>query len=54
MLVLLETFLVPVLMYINETGLYKEKERSRIRVVQKDNFRGLLGIRRCIESLMDG
>ena len=23
----------------------KEKERSRIRVVQMDNFRGLLGIR---------
>ena len=26
--------------------LYKEKERSRIRVVQMDNLRGLLGIRR--------
>ena len=26
--------------------LWKEKERSRIRAVQMDNLRGLLGIRR--------
>ena len=40
-----ETLLVPVLMYDSETMLWKE-ERSRIRVVQMDNLRGLLGIRR--------
>ena len=38
--------LVPVLMYGSEMMLWKEKERSRIRDVQMDNFRGLLGIRR--------
>ena len=38
--------LVPVFMYGSETMLWKEKERSRIRAVQMDNFRGLLGIRR--------
>ena len=40
-----ETLLVPVLMYGNETMLWKEKEISRIRTVQMDNLRGLLGIR---------
>ena len=35
-----------VLMYRSETILGKEKERSRTRVVQMDNIRGLLGIRR--------
>ena len=40
-----ETLLVPVLMYGSETMLWK-KERSRIRVVQMDKLRGLLGIRR--------
>ena len=38
--------LVPVLMYGSETMLWKEKERSRIRAVQMDNLRGLLGISR--------
>ena len=33
-------------MYSRETILWKEKERSRIKVVQMDNPRGLLGIRR--------
>ena len=33
-------------MYGNETMLWKEKERFRIRAVQMDNLRGLLGIRR--------
>ena len=33
-------------MYGSETLLWKEKERYRIRAVQKDNLRGLLGIRR--------
>ena len=41
-----ETLLVPVLMYGNETMLWKEKERSRVRAVQMENLRGLLGIRR--------
>ena len=44
--VLHKTLLVPVLMYGSETMIWKEKERSRIRTVQMDNFRGLLGIRR--------
>ena len=43
--VLHETLLVTVLMYGSETMLWKEKERSRIRAVQMDNLRGLLGIR---------
>ena len=33
---------------------WKEKERSRIRAVQVDNVRGLLGIRRWIKSRMHG
>ena len=45
MLVLHETLVVPFLMYGNKTVLWKEKERSRIRAVQMDNFIGLLGIR---------
>ena len=32
-------------MYGNETMLWKEKERSRIKGVQMDNFRGLLSIK---------
>ena len=44
--VLHETLLVPVLMYGSETMLWKEKEKSRVRAVQMDNLRGLLGIRR--------
>ena len=43
---MLESFLVPVLMYGCKTMLWKENERSRIRVVKIDNLRGLLGIRR--------
>ena len=30
----------------NETMLWEEKERSRIKALQVDNVRGLLGIRR--------
>ena len=41
--VLHETLLVPVPMYGSETMLWKEKERSRIRAVQMDKLRGLLG-----------
>ena len=41
-----ETLLVPVLIYDSTTTLWKEKERSRNRVVQIDNLKGFLGIRR--------
>ena len=44
--VLHETLFVPVLMYCSETMLWKEKERSRVRAIQMDNLRRLLGIRR--------
>ena len=44
--ILHKTLLVPPLTYDSETMLWKEKERSRIRVVQMDNLRGLLDIRR--------
>ena len=44
--VLHETLLVSVLMYGNETMLWKEKEKSGVRAVQMDNLRGLLGIKR--------
>ena len=37
--------LVLVLIYGSKTMLWKEKERSRIRAVQMDYLRGLLGIR---------
>ena len=37
---------MPFLTYGSETMIWKEKERFRIRVVQMDNLRGLLGIRR--------
>ena len=40
---LLETLLVSFLIYNSEKIILKEKERSRIRAVQMDNFRGLLG-----------
>ena len=35
-----------VLMYGSETMIWKEEERSRIRVVHMDKIRNLLGIRR--------
>ena len=38
--VLYEILLLPVLMYGSETMIWKETERSRIRVVQMDNVRG--------------
>ena len=41
-----KVLLVPVLLYGGETMVWREEERSRIRVVQLDNFRSLLGIRR--------
>ena len=44
--VLHETLFIAVLMYGSETMLWKEKERCRIKAVQMDNLRGMLGIRR--------
>ena len=44
--VLHEPLFMFVLMHGSETMIWKEKERSRIRAVQIDNLRGLLGIRR--------
>ena len=38
--------LILVFIYGSETLLWKEEERSRVRAVQMDNLRGLLGIRR--------
>ena len=43
--VLHESLLVPILMYSSETMKWKEKERFRIRTVQMNNLRGLLGIK---------
>ena len=43
--VLHESLLVPVIAYGSETKIWREKKRSRIRAVQMDNLRGLLGIR---------
>ena len=37
---------MPVLMYGSETMLWRKKGRSRVRDVQMDNFRELLGIRK--------
>ena len=44
--VLHETLFVPVLLYDSETMIWSEKERSRIRVVQKYNLGSLLALRR--------
>ena len=44
--VMQESLLVPVLTYGSEIMIWREKEKSRIRAVQMDNLRGLLGIRR--------
>ena len=41
-----EPLLVPLLTYGSETMLWKEKEVSKIGVVQMDNLSGLLGFRR--------
>ena len=42
--VLHESLLVPGRSYGSETMIWREEKRSRIRVVQMDNLRGLLGI----------
>ena len=44
--VLHESLLVPDLTYGSETMIWREKEGSRVRAVQIDNLRGLLGIRK--------
>ena len=44
--VLHKAFLEPVLMYGNETMLWKDKKRSRIMAIQMDNVKGLLSIKR--------
>ena len=44
--VLYDALLMPVLIYCSDTMIWKRKKRSRIRAVQIDNLRGLLGIRR--------
>ena len=44
--VLYETFVLSLLMYGSETTLWKENGRSRIRALQMENLRSLLGIRR--------
>ena len=35
---------MPVLTYGSDTMIWRKKERSRIRAVQMDNLRGLLGV----------
>ena len=37
---------MPVLLYGSETMIWREKVRSRMRALQMDNLRGLLGISR--------
>ena len=44
--VLHEGLRMPVLLYGSETDMERYNERYRIRPVQMDNLRGLLGIRR--------
>ena len=38
-IVLHETLLVPVLMFVSEAMLWREKKRSRVRAVQMENLR---------------
>ena len=50
--VLCKSLLVPVRTCGSETMVWKEKKRSRVRAVQMDNLRGLLGIRRMDKFLI--
>ena len=43
---LYERFFVPVLLYGSATMMWREKERSRVKYVQMNNLRGLLGVSR--------
>ena len=49
----LHSLSMPVLIYGTETVIQKEKERTRIRAVQMDNLKGLSGIRRMDEVLIE-
>ena len=37
---------MPVLLYGSEAMIWRERERSRIKAVQMDNLRGVLGVMR--------
>ena len=50
-LVLNEPLLIPFLIYVSETMIWKENERSRIMAEQMGNLRGLLGSRRMYKVL---
>ena len=50
--VLHESLLVLVFIYGSETMIWREKERCRIRLVQMDYLRTLLGIKEWIKSRM--
>ena len=52
--VLYDSLLVTVLTYSSETMIGREKERSRIRVVQIDNLRGMRVSGEWIKSRMHG
>ena len=45
------SLLVPVLIYDSEKMIWREEERSRIKAVEMDNIKGLLGIRRMDKAL---
>ena len=49
-----ESLLIHVLLYGNETMIWREKERSKIWDVQIENLKGLLGIRRMDRCPMHG
>ena len=49
-----ESLLVSILTYGSETLIWREKKRTRIRAVQIDNLKSLLGIRRIDKVLEDG
>ena len=46
-----EALLMSVLLYGSEAIICREKERSRIKAVEMDNIKGLLGIRRMDKAL---
>ena len=50
--ILYERLLFSTLMYACEIMVKKEEKRSRIRAVQKDDLRGLLGIRKIDRKVM--
>ena len=41
-----KTLLIPVLLYGSEKKIWRKKEKYRVNAVQRDNPRGMLGIRR--------